>query len=93
VHIRQIKGINKMERITLKDLEIRVARLNKLANIENPSWNKIGSYLLDGAYGGYELQKVVNTSGGVTCRISSGHVSKKELYSMLNSFIAGLETR
>ena len=52
----------------------------------------IGNYHISGAYGGVQLQRTVNGSGGVTCPIGQGHMPKRDLYERMHAFIAGLES-
>lgn len=89
-----------MERITVKNLEAVVARINRLTGSPVASYLRdadgklhaqIGNYHLDGAYGGYGLHRMVNEGGGIEAVIS-GYRPKRELYDMLFVFISGLET-
>lgn len=86
-------------RITKKDLEILVNTINELTNspLESYSKNKqgkytsnIGNFHLSGAYGGWQLQRICNASGGVTT-ITSGFVPKRELYQLLHAYIDGIK--
>jgi len=87
-------------RITIKMLEDRVDYLNELTN--NPKTprsqkngkliSNVGNYHLDGAYGGYDLYQMSNTGGGVNDPLRTGHIPKKELYSLINAFISGIES-
>ena len=85
-------------RITQKDLEAVVARINRLTNSPMDYCTKggrfcsnIGNYHLDYAYGGVQLCRVVNESGGVSNMLGCGHVSKRDLYERMHAFIRGLE--
>jgi hypothetical protein len=84
--------------ITEKDLKYVLERLNKMTDHVNAPYSKnedgtwstnVGSYLIGAAYGGYQLQQVVN-SGGVQC-ITVGFITKRELYSQMHAFIAGID--
>lgn len=86
-------------RITDKDLEAVVARINRITESPSESYSKtedgklkanIGNYHLSYAYGGVSLHRMNNESGGVTTPISSGHVTKRELYSLMQAYINGL---
>lgn len=44
-----------MERITEKQLDGAVKRLNGLCGINEPNGRTVGEYVLDGAYGGWKL--------------------------------------
>ena len=78
-------------RITQKDLENKVNRLNRMAGFENPKYSTIGAYCLDYAYGGVQLHKYVNKSGGVTDIFRQGYMPKKELYYLIAAYEAGME--
>lgn len=87
-------------RITNKQLEFLVDRINQLTNSPMAPWTRqkdgtlkanIGNYHISGAYGGVCLHRMMNESGGVTTPLSYGHVPKRELYNQLRAFIAGLE--
>jgi len=86
-------------RISIKDLEGLVNRLNTVTgNNQNP-WNRetkksnIGTYTLDGAYGGWALYQIDNESGGVRDISQCGHASKRELYSIIRSYLNGIEAK
>lgn len=90
-----------MRRITQADLEAIVSRINRMTNSPLESWTKdkagkfkanIGNYHLDWAYGGVSLDRMQSEGGGVTDVLQCGHVTKRELYNMLHSFVAGIET-
>lgn len=89
-------------RITEKHLKGLVDRLNSLTN--NPmapytveadkKYNaNIGNYHLDGAYGGWALRQMMNTSGGVHDIFNSGFMSKRNLYDMIHAYIKGIELK
>ena len=44
---------------------------------------EIGVYVLDSAYGGYRLDRIINTSGGVHVISPDGYGTKRELYNFL----------
>ena len=83
-----------MKRITYKDLEAVVKRINQLtkspekAIIDN-KW-QIGAYCLSYAYGGVNLHRISNDAGGVDAPIGCGHVSKRELFNLMQAYISGL---
>ena len=85
-------------RITKKQLENKVEYLNEITGNEVEPWKRIdgkniasvGTYYLDGAYGGYKLVKIVNTGGGVTS-ITHGYISKRELASLIDAYISGIQ--
>jgi len=49
----------------------------------------IGEYLLQQAYGGFQLQQRMNDSGGVRS-ISSGYISKREMHTYLQAVLTGI---
>jgi hypothetical protein len=91
-----------MRRVTLKDLESIVNRINRITNSPEASWTKdksgklrsnIGNYHLDGAYGGWTLHRMSNESGGVEDVLRVGYVSKPELQRLLFAFESGLNSK
>ena len=86
-----------MRRITLDKLEYQVKYLNELTS--NPlkpySYNEgsnIGSYYIQGAYGGYQLQQIVNKGGGCRTLLNTGFTTKKNLFNNINSYLLGIES-
>ena len=84
-------------RVTKKMLENKVDYLNEITNspIEYFSDDgkftiNIGHFCISGAYGGYELQRVCNSGGGVRTPLNTGHIPKKELYNLICAFIDGM---
>jgi len=83
-----------MSGVTIKNLEQLVNYLNEIT--DNPteySTNgkiNVGHYTLSGAYGGYQLQQIMNDAGGVNVPLSQGHISKRELYNELTAYIKGI---
>ncbi len=77
-------------RITQRDLETKLNRINKIAGFDNPEYSTIGAYCLSYAYGGVSLEKYTNLHGGVTDIFNVGHVPKKELYHLMSAYEAGL---
>ena len=91
-----------MQRITQKDLEAVCRRINRTVNGTDdvPAWVKneegtfratVGVYVLDGAYGGWSLERIVGESGGVSDVFRCGHVPKRELYDRMQAFLDGYE--
>ena len=80
-------------RITQRDLEIKVDRLNRMAGFDNPKYSTIGAYCLDYAYGGVALHRYVNEHGGVTDIFRQGHMPKRELYNLICAYETGLTER
>ena len=87
-----------MNRITQKDLEATVNRINQTANMPMNAYTRIGErnvanighYYVSGAYGGVQLLQIVNEGGGVRA-ITSGYCPKRELYYQMHAFLRGLE--
>jgi len=86
-------------RITERDLQALVDRINRATNSPMESWARtkagkysanIGNYHLSGAYGGYELHRMFNAGGGVTNPLNTGHIPKRELYYILRAFLTGI---
>ena len=78
-------------RITQKDLEAVLRRINSKAGFEGDKlYSKPGAYCLDGAYGGWKLAQYVNEHGGQR-DITSGFCPKKELYYQMHAFLNGME--
>lgn len=89
------------QRITEKDLQGMINRLNRVTNSPMTYSDKqpdgrfksnVGHYHLDWAYGGVKLMRTVNESGGVTCPVSMGYETKKDAYYMIHAFISGIES-
>lgn len=96
-------GDTKMERITQKDLEYLVKRINEItgspidyctkvpSGMPIPNTN-IGNYHLDYAYGGVKLVRTVNKHGGITIISTGGYGTKRELYNWISAFLLGLDS-
>lgn len=90
-----------MQRITEKQLEAIVNRINEVTNSPKTAWTRngekftanIGNYHLRYDYGGVELDRMLSEGGGVTCPLGSGHVTKRELANKMWAFLAGIETK
>ena len=86
------------KRTTLKDLENIISRINSMTGSPPETWTKVdgklrsnvGNYHLNGAYGGWRLDRIVNESGAVDDVLQVGYVSKPELKRLLFAFINGL---
>jgi len=81
-------------RISEKDLEALVLKLNKLTN--NPTTfmtdgvMNTGHYHISCAYGGYALHQLASTGGSVNS-IWGGYCTKRVLHEKMEKFIAGIE--
>lgn len=49
----------------------------------------VGRYVLQGAYGGLQLQQIVNEGGGVRA-ITQGYGTKREVYHLIHAYREGL---
>ena len=89
---------------TQKDLEAVIRRINIAAGaplepysvvVQEDGTKKykanVGNYHLDRAYGGYQLQRMYNASGGVTEPLGGGYVSKRELFGRLHAYLMGMQ--
>ena len=81
-----------MNRITNKDVEFQLERLNKLTNNPIEYWTdkkaNIGNIHTRGQYGYISIMQTVNEGGGVT-DLASG-LTKSEAYQWLRAAIAGI---
>ena len=78
-------------RITKKHLQAIIGQLNRHTGQPDDYWadatgrrTAIGHYCLGQAYGGYELQQVVNESGGCRSISTGGHIPARELYGQIS---------
>ena len=89
-------------RYTQKDLDGAVRGLNLIAGFtaeeaDAPLYTReggeyramVGRYTLQGAYGGWQLQQVINEGGGVRS-ITSGYLSKREVYIVIHAYREGM---
>lgn len=52
----------------------------------------VGTYVLDGAYGGWQLARICNEGGGQSLPLGVGsRGTKRETYDRINAFILGFE--
>lgn len=87
------------DRITRKHLEGLCNTLNRVTNSPMTPWTRdennkfhanIGNYHIDGAYGGWQLQRIMNEHGGVNTPIGGGYVPARELYNRMHAYLDGL---
>ena len=86
-----------MDRITQKDLEYQIDRINEVTSSPMASYTKngklksnVGNYHLDYAYGGVKLSRMVNENGGIVNISRNGYGTKKELYNWMQAFLTGM---
>ena len=72
-----------MERITLRHLEHQLRILNGHFGIYEPDWDTVGHFTVSFAYGGCQIERIINSEGGV--RDISLRGSKREVYEQLRS--------
>jgi hypothetical protein len=80
-------------RITESDLYAAVRRLNDTAGmgVQANGTNQPGAYYLQGAYGGWQLQR--NRLDGRGCEsITDGYIRKPALYDLIHAVIRGYES-
>jgi len=90
-----------MERITQKQLEYLVERINEDTNSPKASYTKteeghkanIGNYHLSYAYGGVKLERMCNEGGGVNTVSTGGFGTKRELYDWMRAYLDGMSER
>lgn len=89
-------------RVTKLDLYNMLSRINEKAGFSDSDklWNQVngqnvstvGMYCLNGAYGGWQMARISNESGGQST-VTHGFVSKRELYNIMRAFLAGMDTQ
>lgn len=88
------------QRITQRDLDGLINRLNRITNSPATYADKqpdgkfkanVGHYHLDRAYGGVKLARVYNEGGGITTPCSMGDETKRDAYYIIAAYIAGIE--
>ena len=88
-----------MQRITRKDLDGAVNRLNRITDNqaepytgEHGKWfANIGNFHISGAYGGVALHQMVNDAGGVRDIFGQGHIPMRDLYNLIHAYLKGIE--
>ena len=51
----------------------------------------IGTYYVEGAYGGHKLVQITNHGGGVRDVLGTGYASKRELYRAVSAYLDGID--
>lgn len=89
-----------MPQVSITQLRAVADRLNRLTgsplqayvkNADGKHIAQIGNYHISQAYGGVCLHRMHNEGGGVSSPLSTGHVPKRELLSLMFAYIAGIE--
>ena len=86
-----------MRRITEEDLEDMLKMLNKSMGYKGISWNEKQrkytgkGFIIQGAYGGQQLQFVNYAKSNGVRSVYGGYVPKRELYDTMYHMIRGIE--
>lgn len=91
-----------MKRVTEKDLENIVARINELTGspdrmlaeraADGSMRYNVGNYHLANEYGGVRLERVANEKGGVQDAFNQGYMTRRELRNCMWAWIEGRHT-
>lgn len=88
------------QRITQKDLERIVLRLNRKLNRPETPYGKdengrfkanLGNFHISGAYGGVALEEAQTDGGGVRRVSTDGYGTKRQMYTWMTVFLSGIE--
>ena len=82
--------------ITIKNINLQIDRLNRITNspashMDENLISNVGNYYLSRAYGGCQVQRIVNKQGAADHPITGSHVPKRECFITLVAFIEGFE--
>ena len=77
-----------MERITKKHLDYQLGILNSYFGIEDAKSDTVGSFYVGGAYGGFQLERIVSAGGA--CIDISKRGTRREIYEHLLVLNEGL---
>lgn len=89
-----------MGRITIKTLRAVCANLNRMTGSPMEPYKRdadgkltaqIGCYIIDCAYGGYQLARIMNECGGQTSPFGLGFGTARETYDKMRAYMAGLQ--
>jgi len=87
-------------KVTQRDLEAAVERLNRLTGHQLAPYTKLdngkhvpnaGNYHLDYAYSGVKLVQMCDEGTGIKNVLSMGYETKKNCYNAIHSYIKGIE--
>ena len=84
-------------RITAKNLDNRAAVLNSIfkghaepfVSTNGTLHSNKGTFLIDCAYGGYCLHRLVNDSGAVRDVFNCGHIPARQLFDLMGAYLTG----
>ena len=91
--------------ITMKQLRELVDRLNLVTGENLKPYNhpetaaacwqgltaNVGTYVLDGAYGGWQLARIHNEGGAQSLPLGQSRGTKRETYDRIKAFLLGFE--
>jgi hypothetical protein len=89
-----------MERITDKHLEAVCKRINITLGMPLEPYSKgadgrnvanVGNFHISHAYGGVNLERMYNKDGGISCPLTGGHITKRDLYNRMHAYLSGIE--
>ena len=87
-------------RITIKTLRAVCDNLNRMTGspmvpyVRQPDGKltaQIGCYIIDCAYSGYALARIMNDDGGQTSPVGLGFGTARECYDKMRAYMAGLQ--
>jgi len=96
------KAGNTMERITRKQLDYLVNRINEVTGSPLTNYTKtddgkfianIGHYYISGAYGGVKLDRICSEGGGCSSISTDGFGTKRQLHTWMRAFLLGLSEK
>lgn len=80
-----VRGLNLMAGFTAEEADAPLYTMDERLN----STAMVGRYTLAGAYGGWQLQQVINEGGGVRA-ITQGYGTKREVYHLIHTYREGM---
>ena len=94
------RGTYMTNRITIKTLRTVCATLNRMTGSPMEPYVRdakgqlkaqIGCYIIDCAYSGYQLARIMNEGGGQTAPLGLGFGTARECYDKIRAYMAGLQ--
>jgi hypothetical protein len=80
-----VRGLNLMAGFTAEEADAPLYTMDERLN----STAMVGRYTLTGAYGGWQLQQIINEGGGVRA-ITQGYGTKREVYHLIHAYREGM---